>query len=369
MAESKSPARSAKDDILPLIQSWDGNGVVVRHDRETDTWIFIAMHSSVLGPSAGGSRMKVYEGLRDALNDAMRLATGMTSKWAALGMELGGGKTVLAVPHPLEGDERDGLLRRYGELIDSLGGSFYTGADLGTTADDMATIAGRTRYVFGVDHDTGESTDPGPFTARGVFEGLRAAVGHVFESDSLSGRSVLVQGVGGVGNPLSHLLAEAGAEVLLSDLDTERARELAEATGGAAVDPDDALEYRCDVFAPCAVGGVLSRHTVSHLNCRIVAGSANNQLQKDDDALRLHERGILYVPDFILNAGGAMALVLMANGHEDRGELMERVATIGPTVGEILTTADAQGTTPLDAAAVIVERRLAAAGSAQASTP
>lgn len=350
-----------KDDFLPLLENWDGNGLVVRHDRETDTWIFIALHSSVLGPSAGGTRMKVYEGLRAAVHDAMRLATGMTSKWAALDMDLGGGKTVLAIPRPLELEEREGLLRRYGRLIDSLGGSFYTGADLGTTANDMATIAGETRYVFGVDHDTGESTDPGPFTARGVFEGLRAAVAHAFDADSLAGRSVLVQGVGGVGSPLAHLLAEAGATVLVSDLDGARALDLAEATGGEVVDPDDAMEYQCDVFAPCAIGGVLGRYTIPHLRCRIVAGSANNQLGDDEDARRLHDRGILYVPDYILNAGGAMALVLMADGIENRNELMTRVATIGETVSEILGAAEVQDTTPLEAARVIVERRLASA--------
>lgn len=349
-----------KDDFLPLIEAWDGNGLVVRHDRETGTWIFIALHSSLLGPSAGGTRMKVYEGLQDAVRDAMRLATGMTSKWAALGMDLGGGKTVLAIPRPLELEERDGLLRRYGRLIHSLSGSFWTGADLGTTAADMATLAAETRHVFGVDHETGASTDPGPFTARGVFEGLRAAVTHVFGDDSLTGRSVLVQGVGGVGNPLAHLLAEAGADVLVSDLDGERALELAEATGGEVVDPDDAMEYECDVFAPCAVGGVLGRYTIPHLRCRIVAGSANNQLDSDDDARRLHDRGILYVPDYILNAGGAMALVLMADGTEDRDVLFARVATIGGAVAEILDTAKAQDITPLDAARVIVERRLAA---------
>ena len=362
MAEPTSSLRYEKDDILPLIESWDGEGVVVRHDRETGSWIFIALHSSVLGRPTGGSRMKVYDGLRDALLDAQRLARGMTSKWAGLDMAFGGGKAVLAIPEPLEDDARDGLLRRYGELIHSLSGAFATGADLGTTAADMATVAGSTRFVLGVDRETGESTDPGPFTARGVFEGLRAAVHAVFGPTSLPGRSVLVQGVGGVGRPLAHLLAEAGAKVLVSDLDAERAAELASEVGGREVDPDDALASECDVFAPCAVGGIISRHTVPHLRCRIVAGSANNQLQEDEDAQRLHDRGIVYAPDYILNAGGAMALALMAEGLTDHDQLFERVAAIGTVVGEILSDSAEHGTTPLEAAARIVERRLASAG-------
>ena len=351
-------ARAARDDILPLIESWDGESVVVRHDEETGTWIFIALHSSVLGRPTGGSRMKVYDGLRDALLDAQRLARGMTSKWAGLDMAFGGGKAVLAVPEPLEGDVRDGLLRRYGELIDSLSGAFATGADLGTTAADMATIADSTRYVLGVDRQSGESTDPGPFTARGVFEGLQASTRAVFGDASLSGRSVLVQGVGGVGRPLAQLLAKAGADVLVSDLDSARAAELAQDIDGREVDPDDALSYECDVFAPCAVGGIVSRHTIKHLRCRIVAGSANNQLQTDADAQRLHDHGIVYAPDYILNAGGAMALALMADGVVDRDQLFERVAAIGRVVGEILSDASEHGTTTLEAAGRIVERRL-----------
>ncbi|MDA8020515.1 MAG: leucine dehydrogenase [Thermoanaerobaculia bacterium] len=359
MADSTPPIRAAKDDILPLIETWDGESFVIRFDEETGTWIFLALHSSVLGRPSGGTRMKVYEGLRDAVLDSMRLARGMTAKWAGLDMDIGGGKAVLAIPGPLEGAARDGLLRRYGDLIHSLSGAFATGADLGTTAADMATIARSTHYVFGVDHETGESTDPGPFTARGVFEGLRASVESVFGDAIMAGRSVLVQGVGGVGRPLSHLLAEAGADVFVSDLDAGRAAELAREVGGREVDPDDALSYECDVFAPCAVGGILSRYTIQHLHCRIVAGSANNQLQEDEDAQRLHERGIVYAPDYILNAGGAMALALMADGLTDRDVLLNRVAAIGQVVGEILSDSAEHGTTPLEAASRIVERRLA----------
>ncbi|MEM1180423.1 MAG: Glu/Leu/Phe/Val dehydrogenase dimerization domain-containing protein [Acidobacteriota bacterium] len=312
------------DHILPLIDAWPGNGVFVHRDGPTGTWIFIALHSSALGMPLGGSRMKSYPGLTDAVTDAMRLAAGMTAKWAGLDMPFGGAKAVLAVERPLEGDERRDFFLRYGALIESLRGAYATGADLGTGPDDMATIAERTEYVFGVDRDTGEPTDPGPFTARGVFEGIRSGVAHAFDGADLEGRSVLIQGLGGVGGPLAHLLRDAGAELLLTDLDGDRAGSLAEELGGRAVPSDGALAERCDVFAPCATGGVLNAESIPRLGCRLVAGSANNQLAVDDDATRLHERGILYVPDYIINAGGAMALPLMAQGLKDRDALLGR---------------------------------------------
>lgn len=350
--------RSHDDDFASLIPGWSGHGVFVHHDETTGTWIFVALHSARLGRPSGGSRMKVYPGLRHALRDAMRLAEGMTSKWAGIGVPFGGGKAVLAVPEIPGGDERRDLMRRYGDLIESLAGAFATGADLGTTAEDMAVIAERTGYVLGVDHETGESTDPGPFTARGVFEGLRAAVAHVFGSDDLTGRSVVVQGIGGVGGPLARLLTDAGAEVLLSDLDRERLEALAGEIGAEILPAEKALERECDVFAPCAVGGVLNEETIPTLGCRIVAGSANNQLREDADAERLRARGIVYAPDWVINAGGALAFALLAEGIDDHDELMSRVARIGDAVGEILAEAEETEITTLAAAKRRVERRL-----------
>ncbi|MEM1205622.1 MAG: Glu/Leu/Phe/Val dehydrogenase dimerization domain-containing protein [Acidobacteriota bacterium] len=348
------------DDILPLLQAWDGDGVMVRHDRPTGTWIFIALHSSALGVPTGGTRMKVYSGLRNALRDAMRLAEGMTYKWAGLGMEFGGGKAVLAISRPLDRESRRGLMHRYGTLLTSLRGAFQTGADLGTGADDMADLASKTPHVLGVDRDTGAATDPGPFTARGVLAGLRTAVRHQLGRDDLAGCRVLIQGLGGVGRPLAHLLADAGAELLLCDLDAGRSEALAAQLGGRVVSVDRAYTEPCDVFSPCAVGGILSEDTIATLGCKVVAGSANNQLLEEDDADRLRKWGILYVPDYIVNAGGAMAFSLMTQGLTDHDELARRVETIGDAVAGILREASDSDTSPLQTARRRVDRLLAA---------
>lgn len=345
-------------DLFARLAAWDGEGVIVRHDRPTGTWIFIALHDATLGPPTGGTRMKSYASRADAALDAMRLAEGMTHKWAGLGMPYGGGKAVLAIPGPLAGEARSGLLERYGDLLAALGGTFRTGEDLGTTPEDMARIASRCDWVLGFDAVAGTSRDPGPFTARGVFEGLRAAVEHVFGAAELGGRSVLVQGVGDVGGPLARLLREAGARVLVCDLDTERAARFARDLGGEVVPPESLYDTPCDVFAPCAVGAVLSERTIPRLRCRVVAGSANNQLAEAADADRLHTRGIVYVPDYILNAGGALAFALMRDGERDEATLYARVAAIGDAIRDLLRQGADQGVPPLDAARAQVERRL-----------
>jgi len=345
-------------DILSLMENWDGQGVVVRHDRPTGTWIFIALHDSTLGRPSGGTRMKVYPALADALEDAMRLAEGMTYKWAGLKTAFGGGKAVLAVPRPLEGAEREGLLLRYGDLIETLNGAFGTGADLGAGPDAMAIVARRTGYVLGIAAD-GSARDPGPFTAHGVLCGLRAALGEVFGSDDPAGRKVLIQGVGDVGEPLARALAKGGAELLLSDIDEAKAAKLAAGLGAAVVPAGEVYGTVCDVYAPCAVGATVNERTIPQLKCRVVAGSANNQLRVDEDAERLHRRGIVYAPDYIINAGGALAFSLMLEGGWDDKALFRRTAGIGDAVRDILREASASKSSPLAAARARVDRMLA----------
>lgn len=350
-------------DPLALLETWDGLGVVLRHDQPTGTWIIIALHDDRLGRPAGGTRMKVYPALADALEDAQRLAEGMTHKWAGLDLPFGGGKAVLAIPRPLEAAERAGLIDRYAGLIASLNGTFRTGPDLGTTPEDMARIAAHCPHVLGYDFERRYSVDPGPYTARGVYESLKAAVAAAFGDDDLAGRTVLIQGVGDVGEPLARLLAADGARLLLADVDRRRAGGLAAELGAEAVDPDAVYDLPCDVYAPCAVGGTLNAGTIPRLACRVVAGSANNQLATAEDAERLHRRGILYAPDYVANSGGAMAIALMQQGLWDEEALMARVAGIGRVMAEILAEAQEQGVSPLRAARRRVERRLAAAQS------
>jgi leucine dehydrogenase len=247
------------DGIEERIRAWEGKGVVCRYDRKTDSWIFICLHRDTLGPFTGGTRLTSYPSLDAALEDGMRLAGGMTRKWAALGMEYGGGKAVLAVPGPLESEARSGLLRRYGRLVESLGGRFRTGEDLGTTPEDMCLLAEETRYVHGFDRETGEKVDPSPYTARGVWAGIAGGCAELFGSDDLTGRAVLVEGLGHVGWRLAELLRESGARLLVADIDAGLSERAVEELGATAVQPADVAATPCDVYAPCAVGATVNR--------------------------------------------------------------------------------------------------------------
>jgi leucine dehydrogenase len=344
-------------ELETALRDWEGEGVVTSFDRPTGAWIFIALHSSALGRPVGGTRLRSYPTPADGLRDAQRLAETMTAKWAILELPRGGAKAVLAVPPELAAAARDGLLRRYGALVEGLRGAFATGEDLGTTPADMAIVAQHTRFVHGVEAD--RVTDPGPFTARGVYRGIEAAAREVLGRAELRGLAVLVQGVGDVGLPLARELAAGGARLLLSDVDgTRLARAVAE-LGAEAVAPERALETPCDVLAPCAVSGVVSAATAPRLACRVVAGSANAQLETPADAERLHRRGIVYVPDYVINAGGALAFTLHGEGERDAAVLLAHMDRIGTIVAAILREAAASREPPLHAAARRVAQRLA----------
>lgn len=346
-------------DLASVLAGWKGRGTVIRHDEPTDTWIFVALHDDTLGPPTGGTRMKTYASLGAALRDAQRLAAGMTAKWAAIDLPFGGGKAVLAIPHPLTGEERRGLLLRYGRLVRALGGGFNTGPDLGTSAADMKVIAEEAGpAVRGIDPRTGELTNPGPYTAKGVFAAIRAAAAQAFGSPELAGRSVLVEGVGAVGEPLAAHLVAAGVRLLLADLDSAAAHRLADSLGGEVVPTEEVGKTRCDVYAPCAVGATLHDGSIEKLACRIVAGSANNQLGEPADAERLHRRGILYAPDFVANAGGALGFALLGEGAEPE-TIDARLAGLESTLREIFEEAAERDESPLAAANRRVERVLA----------
>jgi leucine dehydrogenase len=305
--------------------------------------------------------MKVYPHPREGLLDALRLAEGMTRKWAALDLPFGGGKAVLALARELDDTARLDLLGDFGALVETLGGAFSTGEDLGTTPEDMAYLAGITRHVKGLARGGEGPTDPGPFTALGVLAGIRAALGHAFQDERLDGRRIVVQGVGDVGGPLARALAGAGADVLVADVDERRAAGIAAEIDGEVVPAAAALETGCDVLAPCAVGAVLNERSIPRLRCRVVAGSANNQLEGPADAEALRERGILYAPDYVVNAGGALAFGLMALGTPDGPDLRRRVERIGDTLTEIFREARERDVSPLTAADERVERALARA--------
>jgi leucine dehydrogenase len=339
-------------DFETLLAGWDGEHAVVRNDAESDTWIFVCLHSTVRGPAGGGTRMRTYPAPVDGLADAMRLSGAMTWKMAVAGMPRGGGKAVLAVPELPVGETRKRLLRRYGELVASLGGSYRTAGDMNISPEDLDVVAETCPWVYGT---TGRGGNSGRGTARGALHAIRATVEHAFGSPDLAGRSVLVQGAGSVGAVLARELAEAGARVLVSDVDEERAA----ATGHETVPVDRVLETEVDVYSPCAVGGTLSAESIRHLTCRAIAGCANNQLAEPEDAGRLRERGILYAPDFVVNAGGIIQLIGLEDEGWDEAVLEERLAGIGDTLRTLFAEADAEGITPAEAADRLVRRRLA----------
>ncbi len=354
-------AREGVPTFEALLACWDGESTVIRRDDESGSWMFVCLHSTRLGPAGGGTRMNVYPAPAAALEDAMRLSAAMTRKLAIAGLPFGGGKAVIAVPSLPWGTRRRELLWRYGELVESLGGTYRTSSDMNTNQADMDVIGERTRYVFGRSRSAGGSGDPALPTAVGVLHGIRASVAHAFGSADLVGRSVLVQGAGGVGAALSAHLSAAGAAVRVADVDSDRARVVAARVGGMAVPADSALiEHECDVYAPCAVGGVLGVETVARLGCRVVAGSANNQLANGQAAEMLRARGILYAPDYVINSGGSLALV----GLEQLGWTTDRLDTalegIGLTLRAIFERADELGTSTAVAADALADARIAA---------
>jgi leucine dehydrogenase len=348
------------EDLLP---AWGGEEVVVRFDEPGATWMFVCVHSTVLGPGAGGTRLKVYAEPRDALQDGLRLSSAMTSKNAMAGLPLGGGKAVLAVPEIPVGERRRDLFLRYGEMIESLHGTYRTACDMNTSSVDMDVVGERSSFVFAKTEAAGGSGTSAPATAVGVLNGLRAAAAHAFGDDDLAGRTVAVQGVGAVGEPLARDLAEHGARLVLADVDDVRAKELAQALDAETAGTEEIYDAGSDVFAPCATGGVLSRETIPRLRCRVIAGAANNQLAEPEDADRLAERGILYAPDYVVNAGGMIHLASLEMLGEDVAARDERLRGIGDTLGEVFARAQRRGISTAAAADAIVEERLAAGGA------
>jgi leucine dehydrogenase len=271
----------------------------------------------------------------------------------------GGGKAVLALGRELAPAERTGLLTRYARLLNDLAGAFATGQDLGTTPEDMAEVARATRHELGGHGGGGLLLDPGPFPARGVLAEMRASLARAFGSDDPAGRRVAVQGVGDVGAPLARLLAAAGAELVLADPVSERLDALAAELGADTVPPERIAEVPCDVYAPCAVGATVNAASIPRLACRVVCGSATNQLAEDADADRLHAAGVLYAPDYVANAGGAIAFGRLADDPDaSREDLHTRVDAIRGILDEVFAEAAERDESPLHATRRRVRRTL-----------
>ncbi|GAB2978222.1 Glu/Leu/Phe/Val dehydrogenase dimerization domain-containing protein [Nocardioides montaniterrae] len=329
--------------------------VVFCHDRASGLRAIIALHDTTLGPALGGTRIFPYASEADALTDVLRLSQGMTSKSAAAGMELGGGKAVI-IGDPAVIKTRE-LLLAYGRFIDGLGGRYVTAGDVGSTADDLDVVAESTRWVVG--KNKGGTGDSGYSTAYGVFCAMRAAAEHRYGEAGLAGRTVGVEGVGKVGARLVGLLAAAGvARIVVSDPNELAVAQLTSTLADVRAVPA-AIDQDVDVYAPCALGASLTPDTVANLRADIVCGAANNQLLTHDVDGLLHQRGILWVPDYVANAGGVVQVGGELYGHS-RDEVEAKIGAIGATTREILAMAEDLGTTTGAAADAVVEARLAA---------
>ena len=337
----------------------------MRRGRRSGCFTIVAVHSTARGPALGGCRLWHYADSRAAVRDALRLSQAMTFKSAVAGLPLGGGKGVIMAPDPARAGDREwrsDALLDFGDTVESLGGSYVTAEDVGTSSRDMETIALATRHVTGLSRRLGGSGDPSPWTALGVQAGIEVCCERVFGTRSLAGRTIAVSGLGNVGGRVATACAAAGATLLVSDIDP-RKRALADGLGARWVEPDEVLSAPADVFAPCALGGLLDHESVLRLGAPIVAGAANNQLAGDAVASLLVERGVLWAPDFVVNAGGIIniSVELEAGGYDPRraGEL---VRGIGATLERIFDDAHARGVSPLEAALVLARTRLAEAG-------
>jgi len=309
-----------KEIFKEIIKKYKHEQIVFFQDKNVGLKTIVCIHSTVLGPALGGIRMFPYQSEKDAVVDVLRLAQAMTYKASAAGLNLGGGKAVI-IGNPVK-DKNEALLRAFGKFLNSLEGKFIAAEDVGTTTEDIEIIYQETKHAAGLSEKLGGSGDPSPITAHGVFYGMKACLEEAFGSDSFSGRKIAIQGIGGkVGSALARLLNQEGAILFGSERNQEVAENLKRKIDFKLVSLDEIYDLESDVFSPCAMGGVLNDKTIPKLKAKIVAGSANNQLLKFEHGKLLHEAGIIYAPDYIINAGG---LINIAHEKNPQGYLEER---------------------------------------------
>ena len=342
----------AADPILPLLEAGGHEAVLLSTEPAAGYRGIIAVHSTVLGPAAGGTRVWPYPSESEAIVDALRLSRGMTLKNAMAGIPFGGGKSVIiADPRSMS---RDAIFRAHGRAIHRLGGKYITGEDVGSTVADMELIASETPFVAG---RGGGAGDPSPYTARGVFRAMQAGARAVWGSDDLAGRKVALQGCGNVGAHLAKLLAGAGAELTVCDLDAARAARIADETGARFVPVEGIYDTAADIFAPCALGQILNEDTIPRLKGRLVSGGANNQLRSPRDGDALMARGITYVPDYVANAGGVLSGAGDLLGWPSE-RVRGKIEGIFDTTLEVLESARQEGLPPGEVADRIAWKRI-----------
>jgi leucine dehydrogenase len=342
-----------------LIEQRGHEHVSFFYDQKTGVRGIVAIHSTVLGPSLGGCRMRQYENETAALDDALRLAEGMTYKSALAGLDLGGGKAVLMADNSLQGAARRALFLRFGEFIHRLSGTYITAEDMGTGVEDVMIMRERTPYVAGIDPACGGGGDPSPWTALGVYQAIVAAAAIKFGSEDLSSRVVAVQGLGHVGENLVRILREHGVTVVGTDVNRDRCERVAQQYGITIVTPDKIYSVPADIFAPCAAGQIINATTLPQLTCSIIAGAANNQLSDDSMRSALRKRDILYCPDFVINSGGVINVgaEYVAGGYKESW-VREKVMQIGATTKRVLTVAHERSEFPEVVAIALARERI-----------
>lgn len=342
-------------ELFSYLEKYDYEQVVFCHDEAAGLKAVIAIHDTTLGPALGGCRMWTYAKEDDAIMDALRLARGMTYKAAAAGLNLGGGKTVV-IGNP-KTDKSEALFRALGRFIQSLNGRYITAEDVGTTVHDMDLIHQETNYVTGISKAYGSSGNPSPMTALGVYRGLQATAKVALGSDDLAGKTVAIQGLGSVGYGLARLVHEAGGKLIVADINQEAVGRAVAEFEAKAVGVSEIYSVQSDIFAPCALGAVINDETIDKLRCKAVAGSANNQLAEERHGNLLHERGILYAPDYVINSGGLINVADELEGyHAERAA--KKVENIYNIMLDLYQVSEEQKIPTYQAADRMAERRI-----------
>ncbi|MCM3002407.1 Leu/Phe/Val dehydrogenase [Priestia koreensis] len=342
-------------EIFKYMEQYDYEQLVFCQDKQSGLKAIIAIHDTTLGPALGGTRMWTYESEEAAIEDALRLAKGMTYKNAAAGLNLGGGKTVI-IGDPKKHKSEE-LFRAFGRYIQGLNGRYITAEDVGTTVEDMDLIYQETDYVTGISPAFGSSGNPSPVTAFGVYQGMKAAAKAAFGSDSLEGKVIAVQGVGNVAYNLCRHLHEEGAQLIVTDINKESVKRAVEEFGAKAVEPDEIYGVECDIYAPCALGATINDQTIPQIKAKVIAGAANNQLKESRHGDMIHEMGIVYAPDYVINAGGVINVADELYGY-NRERALKKVEGIYQNIERVIEIANRDHIATYAAADRLAEERI-----------
>ena len=347
-------------DVFDYMSDWGYEQLVMCTDLEVGLKAVVSIHDTTLGPACGGLRIWPYESEREAVMDALRLSRAMTYKAAAADLPLGGGKAVIIADSHTQ--KTEALLRSFGRFVDTLGGRYLTTTDVGSTGRDLEYIRQETAYVVGLPASAGGSGDTSTMTGLGIYMGMKACARQVWGSESLAGKKVAVQGFGKVATYVAHHLLKEDARLVVTDVyeeATDRARDM----GIAVVDVKEIYDQDCDIFSPCALGGVLNQESIPRLKCRVIAGGANNQLATDEDGKDLHRRGILYAPDYIINSGGIINVSAEIGAPYNADRAREKTERIYEIMGQVIEISQREEVPTSKAADRLAESRLASVRS------